>query len=337
MICSPASKLEKTPHRGNPPQAPPDKPGETAEPRGSIDAADLARLLGCALEELPAPVQEGLAEIDTNYSRLSRDEAEAFVLEVLTVINTPGVARNRDENLTAWENGWSENLAEFQDRPTADALKPKYFRASRFFRYDGDIVKPDNPHIEHDLFTLVRHHLFQTIFRDFGTIYELGCGSCQNLWMLSQLYPEKKLHGMDWAKASVGIAEELRTRLGRNVQGHWFDMKNPDPGLDLDPKALVFSIHALEQLGTDHTALIAYLLEKPAMVFHYEPVLEFYDESNLYDLLALMYSRKRNYLNEYLTELRRLEAQGALEIIDARRPYIGGVHHESSFIIWRPL
>ena len=105
----------------------------------------------------------------------------------------------------------------------------------------------------------------------------------------------------------------------------------------IEPGSAVITIHALEQLGRAYEKLLGWLLSsRPGLVINYEPVQEFYAEDNLLDYLALMYSRKRGYLTGLLTALRRLEGQGRIEILGAWRPYLGGVIHEASLIIWRP-
>jgi hypothetical protein len=56
----------------------------------------------------------------------------------------------------------------------------------------------------------------------------------------------------------------------------------------------------------------------------------------VYDALALAYSEKRDYLRGYLAALREKAAAGEVEIIEENRPYIGGVYHEASIVVWRP-
>jgi hypothetical protein len=70
---------------------------------------------------------------------------------------------------------------------------------------------------------------------------------------------------------------------------------------------------------------------------NYEPIDEFYDPENLWDYLALKYSRKRGYLSGYLTSLQRLADAGRIEILEAIRPYLGGVYHEASLIAWKVI
>ncbi|MCX5667168.1 MAG: hypothetical protein NTY34_02515, partial [Candidatus Omnitrophica bacterium] len=91
------------------------------------------------------------------------------------------------------------------------------------------------------------------------------------------------------------------------------------------------------QLGSRHEKLLSFIMKaKPQIVLHYEPILEFYDQDNLLDYLAYMYSRKRNYLTGFWSALGKLEKEGRAKIMTACRPFIGGVIHEASLIVWRP-
>jgi hypothetical protein len=156
--------------------------------------------------------------------------------------------------------------------------------------------------------------------------------------MLSERYPQKSFVGLDWTISSKKICDLIARKRKIKLSGKIFNMLEPDNKMDFNKNSLVFSIHALEQLGENHDKLISFLRRmKPELVLNYEPIAEFYDEGNLYDYLSLMYTKKRNYLWGYLTRLRRLAKEGKIEIIDAFRPYIGGVFHEASIIAWKPL
>jgi len=65
--------------------------------------------------------------------------------------------------------------------------------------------------------------------------------------------------------------------------------------------------------------------------------MEFYDEKNLFDYLALFYSEKRNYLSGFWTAIKQLEEEKKVEVIETYRPYLGGIIHEALMIVWRPL
>jgi len=307
--------------------------------RNRITVESLSNLLRCSPEELPTGIAEKLDSINPGYRVSTKSDVEGYVLECLERIRSSGAKRDRDDNFKAWENGWSENLeAILKESFHEDHLRPKYFRASRFFRFRKGIILPENAYLEHDLFTIVRSFFFHKYFREFGTAYELGCGSCQNIYALSQMFPRMKIYGLDWSLASNRIAGLINEQVEASVTGLPFDMLDPPMDFEIAPRAIVFSIHALEQLHTDHDALISFLLaKKPSLVFHYEPVLEFYDESNVYDYLALTYSKNRGYLFGYLSALRELEKAGRIRILEQYRPYIGGVYHEASLIVWKPL
>ena len=217
-------------------------------------------------------------------------------------------------------------------------LKPGYFRPSKFLRYDGKLVVVENRNLEYDLFTITRHLLFRKYLADVDHYYELGCGSCQNLYLLSEMYPGKTYHGLDWAPAARDIADYIGRVTNRRFEGHLFDMTDPSSGFEVEPRSAILTIHALEQLGDRHEKLLSFLIRsKPEIVVQYEPILEFYDPGNLLDYLALMYSKKRNYLKDYHTALLERQSRGEISIIEARRPYIGGVVHESSVIVWKPV
>jgi len=296
-------------------------------------------MFGCRNEELPDGFSIKLDKINTFYWDPKSEELEEYILDVLKKISLPQITRTEEENLKAFENGWRENSELIKANGiTINNLKPKYFRQSKFLRYAKKLIVSKNLNLEYELFTLARLVIFKKYLSGFETIYELGAGSCQNLLMLSELYPNKELYGLDWTNVTTEIADYIASSLGRNIKGYLFDMMEPPANISLKPGSAVFSIHSLEQIGNQHEKLLSFILNSSAgIVVHYEPILELYDENNLLDKLALIYSDKRNYLNGYLNKLRDLERQNKIEIIEARRPHLGGVIHEASLVVWRPI
>ena len=304
----------------------------------TITTKEFCQLFRCHQSDLPDGFKKKLESINTNYKLATKADIEQYILQILKKINSNSIRRKKDENLATWEKGWTENFEAFKSSLSEKHLKPKYFRSSSFFRYNKTIIIPENLNIEHELFTAVRYFLFKKYFENFSTVYELGCGSCQNILMLSGLYPQKKIVGLDWSTASKKICDFIAQKKDIRVCGNVFDMLEPDNKLTIEKDSIVFSIHALEQLGKNHRQLISFLrLGKPALIINYEPIVELYDKNNLYDNLALMYSKKRDYLSGYLAQLRNLAKKGKVEILEAYRPYVGGVYHEASLIVWRPL
>jgi hypothetical protein len=199
------------------------------------------------------------------------------------------------------------------------------------------LIVTEDPQLEYHLLVLARYLFLGAYLAGVDHIYELGCGSCSNLLQLSQMFPDKWLHGWDWTQASVDITSDLRNRHGLRCDGRRFDMLNPPERLDLAPNSAVLTIHAMEQLGHNHATLIDRIIQaRPAIVLQLEPIVELYDPENVYDQLALLYVRERNYLAGYLPALRKLEADGEIELIAVHRPYVGGVLHEASLVVWRP-
>ena len=304
-----------------------------------IGGDDFLRMFDCHRDELPEQFLSGLKRADTSYHEANLAEFEEYLLNVLKRINSPNIIRTKEENLEAFEKGWGENLESIiSGKISLESLKPKYFRGSKFLRYNNTLIVTDNLDLEYDLFTLARYLLFTKYLSSSEDIYEFGCGSCQNLLMLSQMFPSKKLHGLDWTKASARIAELLSKSQNGNIEGIVFDMMNPSSDIALKPHSAVFTIHSLEQLGKEHEKLLSFIMAaKPDIVLHYEPIVEFYDQDNLLDYLAIFYSQERNYLSGFWTALCKLQEQNRIEIIKSKRPYLGGVIHEASLIAWRPL
>jgi len=295
-------------------------------------------MFGVSPNELPEPFLSYLGRMDATYREADSEELKEYFLQVLKRINAQDIRRTAEENLAAFEKGWRENLDALLSQGTsAENLKPRYFRPGKFLRYDRKLIVSRNPNLEYDLFTLARYLLFSGYLSSFESIYEIGCGSCQNLFMLSELFPSKRMIGLDWAPASTEIAKVLADSLKRPIEATLFDMMSVSPAVEIEPGSAIMTIHALEQIGEGHEKLLSFLLNaRPGIVLHYEPILEFYDEGDALDYLAFMYCRKRNYLSGFYTALLDRQKRGEIQIVEARRPFLGGGIHEASLIIWKP-
>jgi len=304
-----------------------------------ITVDDFCRMFNCLEEQLPKEVLTNINRMNTQYLVPNLDQFQEYSLHVLKLITSPTITRTIEQNMDAWEKGWNENLHSLaDDEELSQSLKPRYFRPNKFLRYNKELVVTDNLDLEYDLFTLARAIIFSRYLCPFKHIYEFGCGSCQNLLALAKVFPDKSLYGLDWATASIRIAKALTEARGLNIEGIFFDMMHPSGEVVLNPGSAVLTIHALEQLGQQHQKLLSYLISaRPAIVVHYEPILELYDPDNFLDYLSLLYSQKRNYLSGFLTALVKLQKENKIEILESRRPLLGGVIHESSLIVWRPL
>ncbi|MCX5666779.1 MAG: class I SAM-dependent methyltransferase, partial [Candidatus Omnitrophica bacterium] len=192
--------------------------------RQNITGDDFSKAFNCPHDEIPKEVISCLNNINTAYRKPDVKELEEYVLYVLKSMNSDGSLRSNEENYNAWEKGWKEHLVFLSAENFSEQyLKPKYFRPSRFLRYKKDIIVIDNPDLEYELFTVARHLLFLKYLSGVDHIYELGCGSCQNLLMLSRLFPLKSLYGLDWSEASIKIAESLKKNIDKKIEGIKFN------------------------------------------------------------------------------------------------------------------
>ena len=175
-------------------------------------------------------------------------------------------------------------------------------------------------------------------FKNIDSIYEFGCGTGFNLVELAQLYPEKKLHGLDFVPAPKDLVNKLGEVYGWNMTGHLFDMINPDESFQLDKNSAVFTFGTIEQLAGKFEAFMQFLLKRsPALCISMEPTVELYDENNLIDFLAIKFHRKRGYTENYLPRLRELEAKNKIELLKVKRLFFGSMYMEGfSYMVWRP-
>lgn len=304
-----------------------------------LTTSHFARIFGIAESELPKVCRDAIVGADLKFERPAAAARDDIVLRVLKYLDSDKptvVGQHRSE---VWESCWSDSLQRFRDaglRP--EALVPHFITPGLPVRLDRDYAIPASPRYELTVLEVCRAFLFDRYFRNLGSVYEFGCGSGFNLVALASQLPGKKMYGLDWSRSANETVELIRKSLNVDVTGRHFDFFAPDRTLALGPDCGVLTMCALEQVGTRHEEFVRYLLEgKPEVCVHMEPLLELYDENHLVDYLAARYHRKRGYLEGFLTGLRSLESQGAIEILDARRFYFGSFYHEGySYVAWRP-
>lgn len=299
---------------------------------------DLANRLSISSIFNSDSLAEELSSIGS-YSFASKSECLEYISEFLKLIDNPRIQREKEENFEAWNKGWGENLSIIEEKGYSDeTVRPRYLRKHKFLRFERDIIVSPNPMLEFQLFQVVRKLIFNEFLQPYDEIHELGCGSGGNLWTFANLFPDKRLIGYDWAKAAVQIADNMGLYLNRKIVGKELNFFEPSSNLNFSNSSAVVSVHALEQIGKSHQNLLTAIINgKPSIVVHYEPIMENYDENNCFDLLAIKYSRKRKYLEGYLNALLQAEKDGHLRILLSKRPEIGGIWHESSLIVWKPL
>ena len=119
-----------------------------------------------------------------------------------------------------------------------------------------------------------------------------------------------------------------------DLQGDFQKTLEGKENLQICQDTAVITIHSMEQLGNSFSPILDYLLyKKPGIVFHLEPIFEFYDSGNDLDDLAIKYHKKKNYLNGYLPALEELEQKKMIKVIQKHRTHFGNLFEEQYSLI----
>jgi hypothetical protein len=310
-----------------------------ASPSGTLTITDFAGLFGAAEQQLPPACTDLIIKSDWGYSVLEGRERDVVVLDLLKRIQRRDFSIVNPADKSRWLRGWDENLKSFLKSGGADdALAPKYIRPGVPMRLNQKLVRLQDAQFELKWYRVFQEWLFRAHLQPFDHIYEFGSGSGINVAMLAQMYPQKRIVGLDWAKPACDIVDEMRRLRGWNTEGRLFDFFSPDPSLRFPPNSAVLTVGALEQTGTEHGAFIDFILaRKPALCVFIEPIYDWYDPDNLVDYLALWIHDVRNFWKGFPERLAALQAQGRVEIVKRKRSFFGSLLLEGySQTIWRP-
>jgi hypothetical protein len=302
-----------------------------------LTVADFEELLG-AEGTLPETCLRSIECHDFSYKILDSPERDKAIIRVLEALKSP-LEKSGAHRLNRWEDGWTENLNEFIASGYDPAtLIPKFVKRNELIRLRGEYIQPADPDFETNFVIVLRNYLFSRFFSDPAAIYEFGCGTGHNLLALADLFPGKRLYGFDWTMASTQILSLLKDKLNLPITGGRFDLFSPDPDLQLENGAGVFTVGTLEQAGSNFTPFLEWMLEQPFSVcIHIETLHELYDKTRLLDYLAAEYLEKRNYLRGYLEKLRALEKKKRIRIINVKRTFGSFYHDGYSYIVWEKV
>jgi SAM-dependent methyltransferase len=304
-----------------------------------LSLEDFARLFGTTIDDIPDDCRELITEMDFRYRELSGDERDKVLLDILKKIGSGQLTVVGKKKRVIWEKGWSENLQNFLKKNyDINELIPRYYRPGQVLRIYRNYATTYDPNFEFNFFKVFRLWFFKKYLKDAESVYEFGCGPGHNLIALAELYPEKRIHGLDWAVASRDLVNKIAEAYKYNITGHLFDMFSPDENMEIANSSVIMTIGTLEQLGRDYESFLQFLLKKsPMLCLNVEPFCELYDKNHLLDYIAIKYQEKRKYLVGYLNRLRQLESEGKIEILKTQRMLFGGLHYDGwSFVVWKP-
>jgi hypothetical protein len=308
--------------------------------RQSLEIADFARLLGYPAAQLPPDCRAAIAESDWRFDWLEGEQLDDLVSGLLERIRRKEFSIVVPGDKARWVKGWGENLDQFvASHGDLDALEPKYVRPDMPVRLFRRFAKPLAPNFEQNWRRVYQQWLFRTYLADAEQIFEFGCGSGGHISVLAQMFPDKKITGLDWVEPSCEIINNMRKLRGWNTEGRLFDFYKPDYDIDIPKDSVVYTFAALEQVSDSFGAFVEYLLAKrPKLCVFVEPVYEWYDPANFIDHLAMRGHAIRNFLHGVPGVLHQLQREGRIEIVKQHRVEFGSLLHEGySQLIWRPI
>ncbi len=311
---------------------------DTREHSTELSQPEFEDLFGEAPGTLFQECQDLIENQDFRYEVLQGISREEVFLRVLNTLDQDLEIAGRHRK-QRWEDGWAENLKDFQNNGyDLAALVPKFVRLREIIRLRGEYIRPYSPQFESNFVKVLRHWLFRKWFHAVDHIYEFGCGTGHNLIDAAILFPGRPLCGLDWSQASQTILQLLNEHHGLNIIGRKFDMLEPDESFTLFPQSGVLTVGALEQLGGQFHGFLNYILsQRPRICVHVETLYELYDQTTLFDYVAAKYLEKRNYLRGFLEALKILEKEHRLQILRTTRTF-GSLYHDGySLVIWEPL
>lgn len=302
----------------------------------------VSRKLGISTADINAALKGNLFPKLT-YTLLSSEAKDDVIYSILKRMDETELRVVGDNDSTVWEKGWGDILKfiKSSDGFEPRLLRPQYFDHHRIMRFDGNYIDGGGTNFVYEYDQILRRLVFHKYLRNEKNIVELGCGTGTSQLLLSDLCPDAELIASDWAVPSQEIVKEIAKYVGRDIKPVRFNMLTLEgwDQLGITKESAVVTVHALEQLGDKCGLLLDKLVKaRPKICVHIEPIIEFYNASNLFDYLAIRYHRKRRYLENWYSQLNALSGAGRVQIIEAKRLYFGDRYHEAySLAVWKVI
>ena len=304
---------------------------------GSDSRVNFARILG----EMNETTSNLIRNFDFSYRKISEVERDVLLMRYVDALITPKTPSGEGYR-AIWEQGWSENLRDFNSSSSLECLIPKFVKRGDYIRFGGQWIYPFNGDFETNFVRVLRDHYFRKYFSSVDLLIEVGPGPGLNSVHFLELFPEKCVLGLDWSDSAIELMNRIREVKGLSIFGVKFDMFSP---IEFDKivgdsrlRVGILSVGAFEQLGTSYEKMLFWCLSSAQIevVFHMETNYEAYDVRSLFDSLPMRYIEKRNWLRGYFKTLQQLSDQGALSILESVKTFGSFFHDGYSVGIWRP-
>ena len=265
---------------------------------------------------------------DFSYEIISNTSDEFF--EIVKFLDSDN-RRIDENNLLIWEKSWKRNLRSFD-------VIPGHYDKKFTYNLNGEFVRFNDQNAELNFIKFLSICLFTKYFNGTDNIYEFGSGSGFNLITLSDIFPDKKLFGLDFSKNAIKIVNKVSEMNKLKIESLYFDIINPDNLLKLKTNSAVFTVFSLEQVSNKFYDFILFLLKrKPKICIHIEPIVELLDENIFLDYLSKRFHIQRNYLNGLLPFLQILKKLNYIEILKVKRvKFKRALYTECiNYIVWK--
>lgn len=289
---------------------------------------------------LSPALREQCLDADLRYEELTDQERDSYILEVVEVLTRNDLPVSGEHRFPEWEEGWAENLEALKKGQNLESLIPGYHGKHKLLHWKQRIIRPLVPYFDYRVHCLIVDWAIETYLCHVDALYEFGCGPAYHLLRARRYNPKARLVGLDWAKSSQNIISEIvASGLEANIEGRNFNFYEPDYSLDFAPNSGILTVAGIEQVSERFESFLQFLMQKkPAVCVHLEPIDELMDQKHLIDRLSVLYCRKRNYLNGFLTRLHQLQGQGKVRIHREQRTYTGSFFIEGhSLVVWSPV
>ena len=304
-----------------------------------LSEKDFADIFKTSVENLPVLCRKVIKESNFKYKVLTGKDRESVFLRVFSTLISGSLKISGPHRKKDWENGWKENYNDFvSGQFDLQKLIPKFVKHKEVIRFRGNYILPYDSNFETNFVKVIRYYLFSKYFKKPSKIFEFGCGTGLNLVAAAELFPKKQLIGLDWAQSSCLILEKLASSLNLEIKSILFDMFHPSKEVGIDRNSAVFTIGAMEQLGSDFKQFVNYIMKKkPSICINIEVIYELHNKDDLFEYVAAAYIERRNYLHGYLAYLKKLEKDRMVKIIEITKTF-GGLYHDGySYIVWKPI
>ena len=305
----------------------------------NLSLENISEMFGVDVSELGENCINFIKSVDFRYEELSGDSEQSLILDILKKISKDTQIIGAPERTNVWNDGWQENLDNFNKNKEKSSIVPKFIRPNNIIRLNGKFCNTLNPYFERDFAKALQLHLYDKhIDNSIEEVHEFGCGSGFNLVNLSEVKPTLRLFGSDFVQSSVDLLRQLSEHYNLNLQSEQFNMLQPNYNYEISSNSCVFTHGAIEQLASQFENFINFLIyKKPKICFHIEPVCEVYDVENLFDYTQYIFHKKRGYTSGLLPYLQEKENIGIIKDLTFKRIYFGSKFMEGYTIIsWSP-